>query len=59
MAGRGNPFPRSYSTSDSFESNSKKPANLTLTHYTIMVTVEAWKFAGNNSKGFSPVNVPN
>ena len=22
-------------------------------------TVEAWKFAGNNRKGFSPVNVPN
>ena len=22
-------------------------------------TVEAWKFAVNNSKGFSPVNVPN
>ena len=21
--------------------------------------VEAWKIAGNNSKGFSPVNVPN
>ena len=21
--------------------------------------VEAWKFAGNNSKGFSPVNAPN
>ena len=21
--------------------------------------VEAWKFTGNNSKGFSPVNVPN
>ena len=21
--------------------------------------VEAWKFVGNNSKGFSPVNVPN
>ena len=21
--------------------------------------VEAWKFAGNNRKGFSPVNVPN
>ena len=21
--------------------------------------VEAWKFAGKNSKGFSPVNVPN
>ena len=24
-----------------------------------VATVEAWKFAGNNSKGFSPVNVPN
>ena len=22
-------------------------------------TVEAWKFAGGNSKGFSPINVPN
>ena len=22
-------------------------------------TVEAWKFAGDNSKGFSPINVPN
>jgi len=22
-------------------------------------TVEAWKIVGNNSKGFSPVNVPN
>ena len=22
-------------------------------------SVEAWKFVGNNSKGFSPVNVPN
>ena len=21
--------------------------------------VEAWKFAGDNSKGFSPINVPN
>ena len=21
--------------------------------------IEAWKFAGDNSKGFSPVNVPN
>ena len=21
--------------------------------------VEAWKFTGNNNKGFSPVNVPN
>ena len=23
------------------------------------VPVEAWKFVGNNRKGFSPVNVPN
>ena len=23
------------------------------------IIVEAWKFAGNNRKGFSPVNVPN
>ena len=22
-------------------------------------TIEAWKFAGKNNKGFSPVNVPN
>ena len=22
-------------------------------------SVEAWKFVGNNSKGFSPINVPN
>ena len=24
-----------------------------------LMPVEAWKFAGNNRKGFSPVNVPN
>ena len=25
----------------------------------VIETIEAWKFVGNNSKGFSPVNVPN
>ena len=27
--------------------------------FTLLPLVEVWKFAGDNSKGFSPINVPN
>ena len=73
MAGRGNLFSRDYSTSNSSESSDfHNPIpeeggrehlysvdNEVASFLSTLRSVEAQKFAGNNSKGFSPVNVPN
>ena len=37
----------------------EKEANQHRFESSFEVGVEAWKFAGGNSKGFSPINVPN